>query len=68
MTRDEPGRHEWSGRAYHLRRRLSEREQRHVGPVVDVRRTSEAWTRAQRLGPLLAYAPQEVLDEEIGQR
>lgn len=57
---------EWSGRAFHLRRRLSEREQRHVGPVVDVRRTPEAQRRAGRLGGLLAYAPPEVLADEVG--
>jgi hypothetical protein len=59
---------EWSGRAFHLRRRLSEREQRLVGPVVDVRRTPEAVRRAERLGDLLAYALPEVLAEEIGRR
>lgn len=57
---------EWSGRAFHLRRRLSAREQRDVGPVVDVRGSDEARRRAQRLGPWLAYAPAEVLADEIG--
>jgi hypothetical protein len=54
-------------RAVHLRRRLSEREQRHVGPVVDIRRSDEARTRAARLGGLLALAPPEVLAEEVGE-
>jgi len=57
---------EWTGRAFHLRRRLNLREQRHVGPVVDIRRTPEALQRAQRLGPLLANVPVEVLLEEVG--
>jgi hypothetical protein len=57
---------EWSGRAFHLRRRLSVREQRDVGPVLDIRRTPEARRRAERLGPLLAYAPPAVLAEELG--
>lgn len=57
---------EWSGRAFHLRRRLSEREQRSVGPAIDVRRTPEARRRAERLGSLLTYAPAEVLAEELG--
>lgn len=57
---------EWSGRAFHLRRRLSEVEQRRVGPVVDVRGTPEALRRAQALGDLLAYAPREVLVDELG--
>lgn len=57
---------EWSGRAFHLRRRLSTREQQSVGPVLDIRRTDEARRRAERLGSLLAYAPIEALTEEIG--
>ena len=57
---------EWTGRAFHLRRRLSAREMPRVGPVVDVRRTPEAYRRAQRLGALLRYVPAEVLDDEIG--
>lgn len=36
---------EWTGRAFHVRRRLSAREQRNVGPVVDVRGTPEAERR-----------------------
>lgn len=45
---------EWTGNAYHVRRRLSEAEEAHVGPVVDVRGTAEAerrYTRAQRFLP-----------------
>lgn len=57
---------EWSGRAFHLRRRLSAREQLAVGPVVDIRRTPEARRRAERLGPLLAYVPADALAEELG--
>lgn len=36
--------HEWTGRAYHLRRRLSAAEQAEVGDVVDCRGTDE-WQR-----------------------
>lgn len=57
---------EWSGRAFHIRRRLSEAEQRRVGPVVDVRGTSEAARRASALGGLLVYAPARVLADELG--
>jgi hypothetical protein len=57
---------EWTGRAFHLRRRLSAREQRDVGPVVDIRGSEEARRRVERLGPMLAYAPAEVLANEIG--
>jgi hypothetical protein len=57
---------EWTGHAFHLRRRLSVREQREVGPVVDIRGSDEARRRAERLGPLLAHVPPEVLAEELG--
>jgi hypothetical protein len=57
---------EWTGHAFHIRRRLSDREMPKVGPVVDIRRTQEALRRAQRLGDMLRFAPAEVLDEEIG--
>ena len=35
----------WSGYAFHIRRRLTSEEAMLVGPVVDVRRTSEARRR-----------------------
>lgn len=57
---------EWTGRAFHLRRRLSTREATSVGPVVDVRGTAEAHRRAQRLGDRLRFAPPEVLADELG--
>lgn len=57
---------EYTGRAFHLRRRLSPLEQNLVGPVVDIRRTDEARERAARLGPMIEYAPQQIIDEEIG--
>jgi hypothetical protein len=57
---------EWSGKAFHIRRRLSAAEQEAVGPVMDIRRTPEALMRAARLGPLLRLAPGEVLEEELG--
>ena len=57
---------EWTGRAFHIRRRLTEAEQRTVGPVMDIRSTPEALRRASTLGSLLRLAPPEVLDEELG--
>lgn len=57
---------EWTGRAFHMRRRLTAREALAVGPVVDVRGTTEARHRASRLGDLLRFAPAEVLAEELG--
>jgi hypothetical protein len=46
---------EWTGRAFHVRRRLSQSEQLLVGPVVDVRGTPEAderWAAAQAAVPI----------------
>jgi hypothetical protein len=37
--------HEWTGRAYHVRRRLSAAEQERVGPAIDCRGTPEAARR-----------------------
>ena len=59
---------EWTGKAFHIRRRLSDREQRSVGPVEDIRGSDEARMRASRLGGLLALAPPEVLAEELAPR
>jgi hypothetical protein len=53
-------------KAFHVRRRLTGREQRAVGPVLDIRGSDEARMRASRLGPLLRLAPPEILAEEIG--
>ncbi len=57
---------EWTGRAFHVRRRLAPAEQRHTGPVLDIRRTPEAVRRAAALGDMLRFAPPDVLDDEIG--
>lgn len=35
--------------AFHLRRRLSRSEQELVGPILDIRGTSEAWRRFEEL-------------------
>jgi hypothetical protein len=45
---------EWTGRAYHLRRRLTADEAALVGPVVDVRGTPEG---DRRLGLIAPYVP-----------
>jgi hypothetical protein len=52
--------------AFHIRRRLSAAEQKRVGDVLDIRRTPEAAQRAARLGPMLGFAPPEILADEIG--
>lgn len=55
--------HEWSGRAYHLRRRLSADEQAQVGDAVDVRGTPE---ETRRLAAARAYLPMWMRRERIG--
>jgi hypothetical protein len=58
---------EWSGTAFHLRRRLTPAEQAGVGPVVDVRGTPEAAARIAALpARLLHVAPPEILAAERG--
>jgi hypothetical protein len=57
---------EWTGKAFHLRRRLTAAEQQPIGPAVDVRGTPEAMRRATALGPLLRLAPIDVLADEVG--
>jgi hypothetical protein len=37
--------HEWTGSAYHVRRRLNEDEQRSVGAAIDIRGTPEEAVR-----------------------
>lgn len=44
---------QWTGRAFHLRRRLSVEEAGMVGPVVDVRGTFEAEVRLRPVRHLL---------------
>jgi len=45
---------EWTGKAFHLRRRLTADEARTTGPVVDVRGTPE---EAARLAPVAHFLP-----------
>lgn len=47
---------EWSGTAYHVRRRLSPEEQQNVGNVLDVRGTDEA---IRRHAAVKMYLPRE---------
>lgn len=58
---------EWTGRAFHVRRRLSLAEARRARlTVADIRRTPEAVTRAAALGDLLRLVPTQVLADEVG--
>lgn len=45
--------HEWSGHAYHVRRRLTAAEQMVVGPVLDCRGTEEFRRRYEAVVDLL---------------
>lgn len=57
--------YEWTGRAYHIRRRLTQDEQSHVGDAVDVRGTSESLRRIERVKSVAPYVPLELLAEEM---
>jgi hypothetical protein len=59
---------EWTGRTFHIRRRLTPAEAEPVGPVRDIRRTPEAAARAAQVGPMLRHAPPHILLEEIGEQ
>lgn len=41
--------HEWTGKAYHIRRRLTPKEQDSIGLALDIRGTEEAFGRARAL-------------------
>jgi hypothetical protein len=58
---------EWSGTAFHVRRRLSAVEELDVGPARDIRGTREATKRALELGFRLLHAvPEQVIAAELG--
>lgn len=57
---------EWSGFAFHLRRRLSVAEAAEVGEVLDIRGTPEAARRARALGRHLDAVPVRVQRAELG--
>jgi hypothetical protein len=56
---------EWTGKAFHVRRRLSAEEQKDVGPVVDVRGTQEAFERAIRARKIAPYIPIQMIQAEL---
>ena len=65
-----PGLGQWeeqAGRFLHIRRRLSFWEAQQVGPVRDIRRTSEARIRAARLpAELWPLVPEPLFRAEVG--
>ncbi len=64
--------HEWTGRVYHIRRRLKPEEQAIVGDVVDLRCTVEGVTRLQGILPQLPWQARQLamleMAEQRGQR
>jgi len=56
---------EWTGRAFHLRRRLAAKEQQIVGPAIDCRNTEEAIVRLRAARLLLPPAGWTLALEEI---
>jgi hypothetical protein len=55
---------QWTGRAFHLRRRLSAEEADRVGEVIDVRGTEEAQRRLRPVAHLLPPGWSEDADEQ----
>ena len=57
--------HEWTGYAYHIRRRLTPDEAERVGMVRDIRGTPEAFARYRRMAALLTPMAQRLAKEEL---
>lgn len=64
-SRDRGEWHEWTGKAYHVRRRLNAKEQAKVGEVLDVRGAPEAMKRFAAIQHLLPQQAVEIALEEI---
>jgi len=58
--------HEWTGHAYHIRRRLTPEEVQWPEEVRDIRGTPEAAVRYQRMAQMLPSAAHRIAREEIG--
>ena len=57
---------EWTGQAYHIRRRLTVEEQRGVGPAVDLRGTEDALQRYERCRKIINPQALLLAKEELG--
>jgi hypothetical protein len=57
---------EWSGYAFHVRRRLAEDEQFLIGPVVDLRGTDQGWRRFTAIKEVLNPAWLGLAVQELG--
>lgn len=58
--------HEWTGFAYHIRRRLTAEEAQRPGEVRDIRGTPEASERYRRMAAMLPAQSRRLAQEEIG--
>lgn len=56
---------EWSGKAYHLRRRLAPAEEGRIGPAEDIRGTEEARRRVAAARLAAPHIPFEYFQGEI---
>lgn len=57
---------EWTGRAFHVRRRLRNKEQEGIGQAVDIRGTAEGRNRINAAMIACPHVPLEMFAEEIG--
>jgi hypothetical protein len=57
--------HQWTGFAYHIRRRLTAEEAQWVGEVRDIRGTPEASARYRRIAALLGPTARHLASEEL---
>jgi len=57
---------EWTGVAYHIRRRLSAEEQAAVGPAIDLRGTEEAIRRYEACRFVINREAVKLAKEELG--
>jgi hypothetical protein len=59
--------HEWTGYAFHLRRRLTAAEQAAVGSAVDLRGTAEGRGRFDAIKASLPYHGMALAMQELGE-
>ena len=56
---------EYTGKAFHIRRRLTVEEQEPIGPAVDVRGTAEARNRINAVSIVQAHLPASLIAAEL---
>lgn len=57
--------HEWTGQAYHVRRRLTAEEEATIGPAVDCRGTAEWATRYYAIAHKLPEVAKRLAQQEM---